>query len=50
MKPALEMKKFRMITARDEFTTAFVVAQPTPSDPPKVDKPEAADTTGIAAP
>ena len=38
--PAPLMKKFRMMTVRDEFTTARVVAQPTPSEPPKVDRPQ----------
>jgi hypothetical protein len=37
---AVEMTAFRMMTASDEFTTARVVAQPTPSLPPKVDRPQ----------
>src|SRR5882724_487805 len=44
-KPAL-----KMMTASDELTTARVVAHPTPSEPPKVDRPEEAETTGMAAP
>jgi choline dehydrogenase-like flavoprotein len=38
--PAPEMKKLRMMTAREELTTARVVAQPTPSLPPKVERPQ----------
>jgi hypothetical protein len=34
------MKKLRMMTAREELTTARVVAQPTPSLPPKVERPQ----------
>src|ERR1700722_9567804 len=45
-----EMKKFSTMTASDEFTTARVVAQPTPSEPPKVDSPDAALTIEIAEP
>ena len=48
--PAALMKKFRMITVSDEFTTALVVAQPTPSLPPNVVRPARALTMGIAAP
>jgi hypothetical protein len=48
--PAPEMSMSSTMTASDEFTTAFVVAHPTPSDPPYVDSPECPDTTGIAAP
>ncbi len=44
------MMKFKMMTASDELTTAFVVAQPTPSEPPKVDSPDVAETMGMAAP
>ena len=39
-----------MITVSDVFTTARVVAQPTPSEPPKVERPEWPETIGIAAP
>ena len=35
-----EMKKFRMMIASDVFTTARVVAQPTPSEPPNVERPQ----------
>jgi hypothetical protein len=45
-----EMQKFSTMTARDEWTTARVVAHPTPSDPPKVESPLAALTMGMAAP
>src|SRR5580698_10173716 len=38
--PAVEMMAFRMMMASDEFTTARVVAQPTPSLPPNVDRPQ----------
>ena len=48
--PAAEMKKFRTMTASDEFTTARVVAQPTPSLPPNVLSPDCELTIGIAAP
>ena len=48
--PTALMIMFKMMTASDEFTTARVVAQPTPSDPPKVDSPECADTIGMAEP
>ena len=40
MNPAPEMKKFRMMIASDVLTTARVVAQPTPSEPPNVDRPQ----------
>ena len=50
MSPAPEMKKLRMMTASELLTTARVVAQPTPSEPPKVDSPEWELTIGIAAP
>jgi hypothetical protein len=49
-KPAPEMKKFRMMIASEEFTTARVVAQPTPSLPPNVDSPQYPLTIGMAAP
>ena len=38
--PAVEMNALRMMMASDELTTARVVAQPTPSLPPKVDRPQ----------
>lgn len=38
--PAPEMKKFKMMIASDVFTTARVVAQPTPSEPPNVESPQ----------
>ncbi len=49
-KPAPEMSMSSTMTASDELTTARVVAQPTPSDPPKVERPECPETTGMAAP
>ena len=39
-RPAPQMKKLRMMIASDEFTTARVVAQPTPSEPPNVERPQ----------
>ena len=39
-KPALEMMAFKMMTTSEELTTARVVAQPTPSEPPKVERPQ----------
>ncbi len=50
MNPTTEMTMLSMMTARLELTTARVVAQPTPSLPPKVLRPEWPDTMGMAAP
>ena len=47
---AVEMMALRMMMASDEFTTARVVAQPTPSLPPNVDSPQYPLTMGMAAP
>lgn len=39
-RPAVEMMAFNMMMASDELTTARVVAQPTPSLPPNVERPQ----------
>ena len=36
----VEIQKLRIMMDSEEFTTARVVAQPTPSDPPNVDSPQ----------
>lgn len=45
-----EMMKSSTITTNDEETTALVVAQPTPSEPPLVRNPQYPETIGMAAP
>src|ERR1700712_48675 len=45
-----EITKSSTITTNEDDTTALVVAQPTPSEPPLVRKPQYPATIGIAAP
>ena len=44
------MRKFSMMTASELFTTAVVVAFPTPWEPPLVVRPAWALSRGMAAP
>ena len=49
-KPTMLSKRSRTITVSDELTIARVVAQPTPSDPPRVVNPQWLLAMGIAVP